>query len=74
MTQQKIESLMTEQRLFPPDTSRQQDANIKNFEEYQAMHKRSMEDMEGFWGRADHQAADLVQEVGQGPGVRLPQA
>ncbi len=44
----KIESLMTENRVFEPPAS--SDAYIKNMDEYNEVYKRSIEDPEGYWG------------------------
>jgi acetyl-CoA synthetase len=44
-----IQSLMTEERVIqPPDWVREK-AYIKTMDEYEAMYKRSIDDMEGFW-------------------------
>ncbi|MCK9293600.1 MAG: AMP-binding protein, partial [Desulfobulbaceae bacterium] len=45
----KIESLMTEERIFLPPADRQAQAYVKSMDEYRAHYKRSMEDPEGFW-------------------------
>ena len=45
-----ITSLMSEQRKFPvPDALRER-AYISSMEQYEEMYKRSLEDVEGFWG------------------------
>ncbi|MFZ5766528.1 MAG: acetate--CoA ligase [Thermodesulfobacteriota bacterium] len=53
----KIESLMTEDRIFPPPAEGQATAHVKSMDEYRAHYQRSMEDPEGFW--ADR-AAELI--------------
>ncbi|MFH1215621.1 MAG: acetate--CoA ligase [Pseudomonadota bacterium] len=45
----KIESHMTEDRIFYPPADRQASAHVKSMDEYHAHYKRSMEDPEGFW-------------------------
>jgi len=45
----KIEVLMTEERTFPPSKEFSSKAHIKSMGEYEAIYKRSVEDMEGFW-------------------------
>lgn len=45
----KIESVLTEDRVFEPSADTSQRAHVKNLEEYRAMHRRSIEDPEGFW-------------------------
>ena len=36
--------------IFPPQRRLQGESHVKNFDEYQEMYKRSVEDPEGFWG------------------------
>ncbi|HEX8948061.1 MAG TPA: acetyl-coenzyme A synthetase N-terminal domain-containing protein, partial [Dissulfurispiraceae bacterium] len=45
----KIEVLMEEKRTFPPSKEVSAKAHIKSMEAYEALYKRSVEDMEGFW-------------------------
>jgi acetyl-CoA synthetase len=45
----KMNSLMTENRTFPPPASFKAKAHIKSQQQYDAMYKRSVEDPEGFW-------------------------
>ncbi len=51
MSEQKIESMMHEERLFQPPTEHRDGAHVKGIEEYEALYKRSMDDPEGFWGQ-----------------------
>jgi acetyl-CoA synthetase len=51
----KIESLMTEERIFNPPVDRQVEAYVKSMDEYRAHYKRSMEDPEGFWAERTEQ-------------------
>jgi len=51
----KIESLMTEERIFLPPADRQAAAYVKSMDEYRAHYKRSMEDPEGFWAERAEQ-------------------
>jgi acetyl-CoA synthetase len=46
----KIESLMVENRVFEPSKEAAATAYIKSMDEYKAIYKRSIEDPEGFWG------------------------
>ncbi|MDH4321831.1 MAG: acetate--CoA ligase [Desulfobulbaceae bacterium] len=48
--EQKIESLMNEQRLFAPPAEGKEQAYVKSMAEYEAIYKRSMDDPEGYWG------------------------
>jgi acetyl-CoA synthetase len=53
----KMNSLMTENRTFPPPASFKARAHIKSQQQYDEMYKRSVEDPEGFWLE---QASQLV--------------
>ena len=44
-----IESLMTEERTFPPPDRIQKRAHVASLEQYEAMWKRSIEDPDDFW-------------------------
>jgi len=44
-----IESTLSEDRHFPPPADFAAQAHIKSLAEYKALHKRSIEDPEGFW-------------------------
>jgi len=44
-----IQSTLTEDRHFPPPPAFAAQAHIKSVQQYQALHKRSIEDPEGFW-------------------------
>jgi len=44
-----IDSLMSEDRTFPPPPELAAAAHVKSFEQYEEMYKRSVEDPEGFW-------------------------
>jgi len=46
---QNIESVLHETRVFPPPAAFTQMAALKTREEYEALHKRSVADPEGFW-------------------------
>ncbi len=45
----KIESLMSEQRIFKPPRKGQLSAHVKSMKEYREHYRRSMDDPEGFW-------------------------
>ncbi|MGA1016960.1 MAG: acetyl-coenzyme A synthetase N-terminal domain-containing protein, partial [Phycisphaerales bacterium] len=50
-----IESVLNEQRLFPPPSDiadRMGGAWIESMEDYRELHRRSIEDPEGFWSEA----------------------
>lgn len=44
-----IESLQKEDRVFAPSSEFSEKAHVKSMEEYEALHKRSVEDPEGWW-------------------------
>ncbi len=46
---QGIESILHENRTFPPPAELAKQAHINDLAEYERMHKRSVEDPEGFW-------------------------
>ncbi|MHC4598577.1 MAG: acetate--CoA ligase [Planctomycetota bacterium] len=50
-----IETIMEERRKFDPPEALSRDAYIKSLDEYKAIHKKSMEDMEGFWAEKAEQ-------------------
>ena len=50
MSDPEIESVMHEARVFPPPPEFQAEANLGSMDEYRAMHARSIEDPEGFFG------------------------
>jgi acetyl-CoA synthetase len=49
MSDQQMDTVLAETRKFPPSAEFSSKAHIKSMEEYQALHKRSLEDPEGFW-------------------------
>ena len=56
ISQQDIDTILRENRVFPPPAEFSRNAHIKSMEEYEALYKRSIEDPEGFW-------ADVAQEL-----------
>ncbi|HEX8713369.1 MAG TPA: acetate--CoA ligase [Terracidiphilus sp.] len=50
--QQDIDTILRENRVFPPPQEFSQQAHIKSMAEYDALYKRSIEDPEGFWAEA----------------------
>jgi acetyl-CoA synthetase len=47
-----MDSLLRENRVFPPPAEFASRAHVKNLEEYEALYKKSVEDPEGFWAEA----------------------
>jgi acetyl-CoA synthetase len=45
----EIESVLKEERVFPPPPAFAAQAHVKSLAEYEQLYKRSMEDPEGFW-------------------------
>ncbi|HSH09355.1 MAG TPA: acetate--CoA ligase [Oceanipulchritudo sp.] len=50
MSDDQMESVLQEDRIFNPPASFQARAHINSMEDYRALHQRSLEDPEGFWG------------------------
>jgi len=55
MSDQKIESLLTEERLFPPSDEFRNQANIKNRADYDKLRAEAEKDHEGFWAKLAHE-------------------
>jgi len=53
MTSADIDVILQESRIFPPPEEFSKNAHVKSMEEYEALHKESLEDPEGFWGKVD---------------------
>ncbi len=56
MAEQSIESMLHENRVFPPPPDFSRRAHIGSLAEYERLYRRSVEDPEGFW-------ADMAREV-----------
>ncbi len=56
MSDQQMSTVLAENRKFAPPAEFSAQAHIKSMEEYQELHKRSIEDPEGFW-------ADVASEL-----------
>ena len=54
MSDQKIESILTENRLFPPSDEFRKQANIKSRSDYDELRAEAEQDHEGFWARLAH--------------------
>ncbi len=52
LSNQDLDSLLRESRVFPPPEEFSRRAHIKSLEEYEAMYKKSFEDPEAFWAEA----------------------
>ena len=50
MSENTIESILQEQRLFQPPTEFSQTAQIKSLDDYKQLYERAKTDPEGFWG------------------------
>jgi acetyl-CoA synthetase len=51
MSQETIESILQEKRLFYPPAEFTRDAQIQNLEQYQELYERAVDDPEGFWAQ-----------------------
>ncbi|MCG3181803.1 MAG: Acetyl-coenzyme A synthetase [Phycisphaerae bacterium] len=49
---QSIESILKEDREFPPPAGFSADAHVKSLAEYEKLYRRSIDDPDGFWGEA----------------------
>ncbi|MBU6179329.1 MAG: hypothetical protein KGR69_06670, partial [Verrucomicrobia bacterium] len=47
---QNIESFQKENRIFAPSATFSDQSHVRSMEEYEALHRRSLEDPEGWWG------------------------
>jgi acetyl-CoA synthetase len=56
ISQNDIDTILRENRVFPPPEEFSRKAHIKSLEEYEALYKRSIDDPEGFW-------ADVAREL-----------
>ena len=54
MSDQKIKSILTENRLFPPDDKFRKQANIKSRADYDKLRAEAEQDHEGFWAKLAH--------------------
>jgi acetyl-CoA synthetase len=62
MTQEeKIESMMHEQRLFTPPQPEEGQGHVRSMEEFDAMAKRAEDDPEGFWGERANELIDFFE-------------
>ena len=51
MTEIAIESVLQENRLFPPSAEFSQNATIKSLEEYQQLYAKAKADPQAFWAQ-----------------------
>ncbi len=49
LSNQDLDSILRENRVFPPPEEFSRNAHIKSLEQYEAMYKQSIEDPEAFW-------------------------
>ena len=56
-----IDSILQEQRSFPPPPEFSQHAHIKSLEEYERVYKESMDDPDKFWSRIASELHDIVE-------------
>ncbi|HEX5244363.1 MAG TPA: AMP-binding protein, partial [Tepidisphaeraceae bacterium] len=52
LSQHDIDTILRENRVFPPTEEFSRKAHIHSMEEYEALYKRSIDDPEGFWAEA----------------------
>ncbi len=52
-----IESILQEDRKFPPSTEFSREATVKSLDEYEALYRRAEQDPEGFWSECARELA-----------------
>jgi acetyl-CoA synthetase len=52
MNDERMESVMHEDRVFAPPAGFQERAHIRSMDAYRALHRRSLDDPDGFWAEA----------------------
>lgn len=62
MSQDTIESILQEKRLFQPPAEFSQKAHIKSLEEYQALYDKAKADPQAFWAKLAEQELDWFQK------------
>lgn len=62
MSQDTIESILQEKRLFQPPAEFSEKAHIKSLEEYQALYDKAKADPQAFWGELATQELDWFQK------------
>jgi acetyl-CoA synthetase len=62
MTEATIESILQENRSFPPPAEFSQQAHIKSLEEYEQLYDRAKADPEAFWAELAEQELDWFQK------------
>jgi len=61
MSQDTIESILQEKRLFPPTAEFSEKAHIKSLQEYQALYEKAKADPQAFWAELATQELDWFQ-------------
>ncbi|MBE9119316.1 acetate--CoA ligase [Tychonema sp. LEGE 07199] len=62
MSQDTIESILHEKRLFPPTAEFSQKAHVKSLEEYRALYDKAKADPQAFWAELATQELDWFQK------------
>ncbi|MGH9590699.1 MAG: acetyl-coenzyme A synthetase N-terminal domain-containing protein, partial [Terracidiphilus sp.] len=52
ISQHDIDTILRENRVFPPPQEFSRKAHIRSMEQYDELYKRSIDDPEGFWAEA----------------------
>ncbi len=66
-----IESILREDRKFPPSAEFAQQAAVKRLDEYEMLYRRAEQDPEGFWGECARELA-WFKPFDSGAGVAVP--
>ncbi len=62
----QIDTVMKEERLFPPPKAFAEKARIGSMEEYERLWKEAAADMEGFWGKLAgelHHSTEILEQL-----------
>lgn len=62
MTEQTIESILHEERVFAPPSEFAEQAHIKNFDAYRQLYEKAKADPEGFWAELAEQELDWFEK------------
>lgn len=62
MSEERIESVMHETRLFQPPAEHREQAHVRSMEQYRELYRQSMDDPEGFWARRTRELVSWFRE------------
>jgi acetyl-CoA synthetase len=62
MSEERIESVMHETRLFQPPAEHREQAHVRSMEQYRELYRQSMDAPEGFWARRTRELVSWFRE------------